>query len=76
MLGLGKDATAGSMSARDWKTRLFVLRRDNTSQIASLSCYKDVKKRWQKQVKGEGGREGGVGGEGEREDVLKMWREG
>ena len=38
------------MSARDWKARLFVLRRDATSQTSSLFCFKDTKKRWQKQV--------------------------
>ena len=50
VLELGKDATAGSLSSRDWNTRLFVLRRDPATQIASLSCYKDIKRKWHKQV--------------------------
>ena len=49
-LELGKDTTVASLSSRDWKTRLFVLRRNPVTKIASLSCFKDIKKRWQKQV--------------------------
>ena len=50
VLELGKESTAGSLSSRDWKSRLFVLRRDPVTKTSTLYTYKDTKKKWQKQV--------------------------
>ena len=50
VLELGKESTAGSMSSRDWRSRLFVLCRDPGNKTSSLYMYKDPKKKWQKQV--------------------------
>ena len=45
-LGFNPEST----SSRDWKPRLFVLKRDPKTKRSTLDFYKDTKKRWQKQV--------------------------
>ena len=48
VLQLGKDPS--STSPKDWKSYLFVLKRDPDSKKSALYYYKDLNKRWQKQA--------------------------
>ena len=50
VLELGREETAASLSSKDWKSRLFVLRRDPLTRISTLYMFKDTKKKWQRQV--------------------------
>lgn len=42
-------STIDSKSSKDWKSRLFVLKRHPTSGRSSLDFYKSISKRWQRQ---------------------------
>ena len=57
--------TSKSSSSKNWKTLLFVLKKQVDTERSTLDFYKDTKKRWQKQVCGK---RGGKGGEGRGEE--------